>query len=289
MLAAAVVPVMVRPKAELVHRAQQDASARLFELRPAHPRRPPARTARAVKAPISRRSLVQGYTAWGAALALGCEAKGDDARERASFWFSYGGKNREVLERLVARFHDESSQTRIDATFQGDYYEALAKLRTALSARVAPAMSHVVAEVVPYLAEAGVLERLDGYDGAASLDLVPSLAQARTWAGGDQKPLVAVPFNRSTPIMYLNQRLLERAGVQASSHVGASCEARPTRSPSGEGRTSRCGALLVRCLGGSGWRWWRRRGIVVDADGKVTLGGEAGERALSLWQIAGAP
>src|SRR5260221_8724256 len=129
-------------------------------------------------------------------------------RQRVAFWYSYGGKNREVLEKLVHRFNREEGSTWIDATFQGDYFEALAKLRTSIAARAAPAMSHVVAEVVPYLAEAGALEPLGGYEGASSLDLLPGLDQAGTFAGGATHPLVAVPFNRSTPIMYMNAELL---------------------------------------------------------------------------------
>ena len=134
-------------------------------------------------------------------------------RQRASFWYAYGGKNREVLERLLGRFHRESTSSFIDATFQGDYFEALAKLRTAIAARAAPAMSHVVGEVVPYLAEAGVLEPLDGYEGARGSISCPRSRSRKTYVGGDKRPLVAVPFNRSTPIMYVNKSMLERAGV----------------------------------------------------------------------------
>src|SRR5260221_13386846 len=156
---------------------------------------------------VSRRSLVLGSVPFGLG---GCPSL-DDARgrQRATFWYAYGGKNREVLERLLGRFHRESGSSFIDATFQGDYFEALAKLRTSIAARAAPAMSHVVAEVVPYLAEAGVLEPLGGYEGASSLDLLPGLDQAGTFAGGATHPLVAVPFNRSTPIMYMNAELLD--------------------------------------------------------------------------------
>src|SRR4051794_2168060 len=160
---------------------------------------------------LSRRSLVLGSLPLGLA---GCPLPGDARdRQRASFWYAYGGKNREVLQRMLGRFHAESTSTFIDATFQGDYFEALAKLRTAIAARAAPAMSHVVGEVVPYLAEAGVLEPLDGYEGASALDLLPAVAQSKSYVDGEKKPLLAIPFNRSTPITYLNMAMLERAGV----------------------------------------------------------------------------
>ena len=52
--------------------------------------------------------------------------------------------------------------------YQGDYFEALAKLRTAHRARRAPTLTHVVGEVLPYLAEAGVLEPLEEFEGEAA-------------------------------------------------------------------------------------------------------------------------
>ena len=77
---------------------------------------------------------------------------GDDRRAagriEASLWFSYGGKNREVLLSLIDRFHAEQDRYFIRATYQGDYFEALAKLRTAIAARAAPAVTHVVGEVL---------------------------------------------------------------------------------------------------------------------------------------------
>jgi sn-glycerol 3-phosphate transport system substrate-binding protein len=229
----------------------------------------------------SRRSIVVGS----ASLAcLGACRTWDDpgaGRSRAALWYSYGGKNREVLERLVARFHREQSATWIDATFQGDYFEALAKLRTSIAARTAPALSHVVAEVVPYLAEAGVLEPLDGYEGARSLDLLPGLAQEGTYRGGAERPLVAIPFNRSTPIMYMNGDMLESAGL---------------RPPENWDELRAAARRLTRRADGvwgfecpvSWWFWvalvGAAGGTLVDETGLVTLGGDAGVRALDFWQ-----
>jgi sn-glycerol 3-phosphate transport system substrate-binding protein len=230
----------------------------------------------------SRRSIVLASASLAGIAACRSWERESASRTRAALWYSYGGKNREVLERLVARFHREQSSTFIDATFQGDYYEALAKLRTSIAARAAPALSHVVAEVVPYLAEAGVLEPLDGYEGARSLDLLPGLAQERTYDGGGARPLVAIPFNRSTPIMYLNGDLLDAAGI---------------RVPETWDDLRDAAKKLTRRRGDTVWgfecpvSWWfwvalvgAAGGGLVDGAGRVTLGGEAGVRALEFWQ-----
>lgn len=231
---------------------------------------------------ITRRALL------GAAAALafsGCGRRPrDDGRKVATLWYSYGGKNREVLESLVRRFHAEQREVFVEATFQGDYFESLAKLRTALAAHAAPTFSHVVGEVVPYLARADVLEPLDGYDGAGALGLVPALAQAGSYDGGAARPLVAIPFNRSTPILYVNATMLARAGVRVPATWDELAEAARALTVRRGGETSVWGYecpiswwFWVAMLGAFGGR-------LVDGADVPTLGGAAGERALELWQ-----
>ncbi len=149
----------------------------------------------------SRRDALRALAGSLAAAAAGpsCAPHTSDGRVEASLWFAYGGKNREVLLDLVSQFHAAQDRYRIHATYQGDYFEALAKLRTSLAARAAPALTHVIGEVLPYLAEAGVLTPLDGFGDDVSVGLVPELAQARGFAGGDTRPLGGLPFKRSTP------------------------------------------------------------------------------------------
>ncbi|HSO00375.1 MAG TPA: extracellular solute-binding protein, partial [Candidatus Nanopelagicales bacterium] len=159
------------------------------------------------------RALAGAMAAAFAGAGAGCDRRAADGRLVASLWFAYGGKNREVLLSLVDRFHLAQGRYRVEAVYQGDYFECLAKLRTAIAARAAPALTHVVGEVVPYLAEAGVLEPLSRFLPAGeSLDLVPSLAQEGTFTGGGDRPLVCLPFNRSTPIAYYNRDLFRALG-----------------------------------------------------------------------------
>ncbi|MGC4088555.1 MAG: hypothetical protein QM756_11795 [Polyangiaceae bacterium] len=167
---------------------------------------------------LPRRSFLTG----GAAVALGCESDATNGRGRQvlRLWFSYGGKNRAVLERLVAAYNASQRDVLVRAVFQGDYYEALAKLRVALAAKAAPALSHVVGEIVPYLSEAGVLDRFSDYPSTHAADVVPALGQTGSWLGGEHKPLVAQPFNRSTPIAYLNGALFGAAGLSAPAQLG---------------------------------------------------------------------
>jgi sn-glycerol 3-phosphate transport system substrate-binding protein len=186
---------------------------------------------------------------------------------------------------MVARFNGSQTRVWVRATFQGDYFEALAKLRTAIAAGAAPTMSHVVGEVIPYLHEAHVLELLQGYPGAGDLGLVGALAQEGTYLGGANRPLVALPFNRSTPILYANGDLLAKAGVQLPTTWQQLVEAAKALTQRGPG-----GRVLTwgyECP--ISWWFWvaltgQAGGTVVRPDGYPELGGDAGVRALGLWQ-----
>jgi sn-glycerol 3-phosphate transport system substrate-binding protein len=230
------------------------------------------------------RTTLGALGAWGLPA---CAPDRADGRIEASLWFAYGGKNREVLLSLVEQFHAEQSRYRIKATYQGDYFESLAKLRTAIAAGAAPALTHVIIEVIPYLAEAGVLERLDAFAQGEDFGLVPALAQEKAFSGseGAGRPLWALPFNRSTPIAYYNKPLFARLGLAppttwAELRAVAIAAAEKGR----DGEISRWG---FECP--VDWWFWaalvgQAGGAVIEADGTPSLGGEAGVRALSLWQ-----
>lgn len=234
-----------------------------------------------------RRFVTAGAAAAGLALlgpgAAGC--RGGGARRRtASLWFSYGGRNRQVLERMVRRFNASQKSHFIHGVFQGDYYEGLAKLRLGLAARAGPAVSHVIGEVVPYLADADVLEPLAGYPGADAIDVIAQLGQVGSWVGAERRPLVALPFNRSTPVAYLNGELFAQAGLGAPSSWTELREAARALTVRRGGRTERFG---FECP--IGWWFWaalvtQAGGEVVADDGTIVLGGEAGVRALRFWQ-----
>lgn len=241
----------------------------------------------------SRRDVLRAL-AGGIAAALaagpGCarrSARDRDGRLVGSLWFAYGGKNREVLLSLVDRFHAAQPRYRIEAVYQGDYFECLAKLRTAIAARAAPALTHVVGEVVPYLSEAGVLEPLARLMPLADLDLVPSLAQEGTFTaaqGARERPLVCLPFNRSTPIAYYNRGVFRDLGLAPPRTWD---ELRDTA----RALVVRRGAETARWGFACPIDWWfwvalvgQAGGDLIEPGGEVSLGGEAGVRALRFWQ-----
>lgn len=215
----------------------------------------------------------------------GCAQRSSDGRIEASFWFAYGGTNRDVLLSLVEQFHASQSSYRLHAVYQGDYFESLAKLRTAIAAKAAPALTHVVGEVVPYLAEAGVLEPIDTFSHGEDFGLVPELSQAGAFSSGAARPLWALPFNRSTPIAYYNKDLFRELGLTPPSTWSDLLTVARAATQRGAGdAVDRWG---FECP--VDWWFWaalvgQAGGEVIAEDGAPTLGGEAGVRSIELWQ-----
>lgn len=231
---------------------------------------------------MRRRDFLAGATLLGASGLPACTRKTRDARGRVRvrLWYSLGGRNREVLLAIVQRFHETQDEVVVEPVYQGDYFESLAKLRTAVAAKAAPALSHVVAEVVPYLAKTRSLEPLDDYPGMKELGLVPALAQTGAFRGGAARPLVGIPLNRSTPLAYCNGEVFAKAGLAPPTTWAELREVAKALTVPGE----RYGHEVP-----ISWWFWvalvgQAGGAVFDDEGRPTLGGEAGEKALRLWQ-----
>lgn len=156
-------------------------------------------------------------------LTLGCkkeEPKQGDVVE-VTFWFSYGGTNRQVTEAMIKDFNASHPKIKINGTFQGDYFESLAKLRVAARTSSGPVVTHVIGEALPELWEKGLLEDLEPYakgDKGTALDqgdFIPALTQDGYFDYlGKEVPLFALPFNRSTPIVYYNKRMFKDKGLE---------------------------------------------------------------------------
>ena len=98
----------------------------------------------------------------------------------ATFWYSYGGKVRQVTEDMVKKFNSSQTKYRIDGSFQGDYFQALAKIRAAITTKTAPTIFHVIGEAMPDLWQGGMFENLEPYvksTGVKTEEFVKALSQ----------------------------------------------------------------------------------------------------------------
>lgn len=152
-----------------------------------------------------------------AMLLQACGSKGsatkEDGKTVIRFWHSMGGSVGEGLQKLVDKYNAQSDKYVVKAQYQGEYDDALTKLRSASSG------SQVQADIVQvfelgarFMIDSGLITPVqemidkDNYDIS---QLEPNLVAYYTI---DNK-LNSMPFNSSTPLLYYNKDLFEKAGV----------------------------------------------------------------------------
>jgi len=132
-------------------------------------------------------------------------------RVRVVFWSSYGGVNGKAVDKLVAKFNDSQQDVYVEVQFQGSYDDVAQKVAAALVAKQAPDLA-ILSDVTWerfFLNDA--LEPLNGHftDGFGPAVFQPKLfgeyvVKGQSWA---------VPFARSTPILYYNRDAFAKAGL----------------------------------------------------------------------------
>ena len=174
------------------------------------------------------------------------DAKDVDGTE-ISFWHSMGGVNGQAIDTLVEKFNTENEfGITVNAQYQGEYDDSLNKLKSAQIGNMGADLVQVYEIGSRFMIESGWITPMqemidaDGYDMSA---IEPNLAAYYTI---DNK-LYSMPFNSSTPIMYYNKDMFEKAGI---TEVPDSLEA---IEEVGEQLLSKGGAGEVISLGIYGW------------------------------------
>lgn len=125
-------------------------------------------------------------------------------------WSSWNGSPGKVLDELINRFNKSQNDIYAQAQFQGNYFDATAKVTAALRAKAVPDIMAFgqTAWQVFYLNE--TLEELGSYaDDTFTSSFYPTLYNA----GVIKDKLYWISFARSTPIMYYNKDLFAKAGL----------------------------------------------------------------------------
>lgn len=126
------------------------------------------------------------------------------------FWYALGGKNGEYIEKMVKDFNASHKDIVVKPSYQGNYYENHSKVLAAVTAGNQPDVTMVEVGSIGAFADAKVLEDLGPYaNGAEKQKYIPGLLGNSYW----KDKLYAVPFNRSTPLLYVNRDMLKAAGL----------------------------------------------------------------------------
>ncbi|GIO12058.1 ABC transporter substrate-binding protein [Cohnella xylanilytica] len=137
---------------------------------------------------------------------------GTGSKTTVQFWHSLSGKNGEYMDQLIKRFNDSHPNVEVVGTFQGGYDETVTKLQQGLASNTAPDMSMLERAYVQMFADSDVLEDLTPYLASSGLSADDFTAGLMGHSIFDDK-LVALPLNRSTPILHINKTLLDEKGL----------------------------------------------------------------------------
>ena len=130
-----------------------------------------------------------------------------------SFWHSMGGVNGQAIDTLVKKFNDENEYgITVKAQYQGEYDYSLNKLKSAQIGNMGADLVQVYEIGSRFMIESGWITPMQQMIDADSYDLSqiePNLAAYYTI----DNQLYSMPFNSSTPIMYYNKEMFEKAGI----------------------------------------------------------------------------
>lgn len=181
---------------------------------------------------LSRRQFVGAGLAGAAGLAAaglaGCSGdSGTSSSSSAStassdgtielkFWYSWTDKIKENNEERVQEFNDSVGKEKgihVTAEYQGSYDDLNSKLKTAFAANEEPDVSVMVINSTQAFADGGMIQPIADLIADDDLNDFWSGLMENCYASNE---LYGVPYLRSTPVLYYNKTLFEKAGVDAS-------------------------------------------------------------------------
>ena len=148
----------------------------------------------------------------GAALALTCTSALAKPVS-IELWHNQSGDDEQALMGLIEVFNEQNSDISVSAINNGNYASIITKLQASIPARRNPELA--VLEVTQYgvFAEAGVLTDLNPYyqqNETLSEELQPFALEIGNYKDGNY----ILPFNASTPLLYVNKKLMRDAGYE---------------------------------------------------------------------------
>lgn len=164
-----------------------------------------------------------------------------------TFWHSMGGVNGEAIDYLVNKFNTENTEgITVDAQYQGSYDDAINKLRSAQIGNMGADLVQIYDIGTRFMIESGwitPMQDLINADGWDMSQIEPNIAAYYTV----EDQLYSMPFNSSTPILYYNKAIFDKAGITEIPTSFSEMEA------IGEELLGKGGAGEVISLGIYGW------------------------------------
>ncbi|MEY8352135.1 ABC transporter substrate-binding protein [Lachnospiraceae bacterium 54-53] len=141
------------------------------------------------------------------------QASGGAEGAAITFWHSMGGVNGEAIDTLVDKFNKENtSGIKVEAQYQGSYDDAINKLKSAQIGNMGADLVQIYDIGTRFMIDSGWVVPMQELIDADQWDLSqiePNIAAYYTVGG----TLYSMPFNSSTPILYYNKDVFDKAGI----------------------------------------------------------------------------
>jgi len=141
------------------------------------------------------------------------------AAAEIEFWHAFTGRLAELLDEQVASFNDSQDAHSVVATPKGNYSEALNAGIAAFRAGEQPTILQVFeVGTATMMNAAGAIKPVYEVMADAEVDFDPSIYLAAV-AGYYTTPdgeMLSLPYNSSTPVLYMNLDALKEAGVDTA-------------------------------------------------------------------------
>ncbi|XTZ14804.1 ABC transporter substrate-binding protein [Micromonospora echinospora] len=178
----------------------------------------PRRTGAVILALLTTAALVAGCGAdSGGEASDALDAPGAEALENADgkttveFWHSMKGANATAVDKLVADFNAaQGGKVEIKPVYQGSYDETIAKYKASVQQKSTPALVQVYDIGTRFMVDSKQVvpvHRFIEKDKFDAAEIEPNIASYYSVEG----KLWSMPFNTSTPLLYLNKEAFESA------------------------------------------------------------------------------
>lgn len=134
-----------------------------------------------------------------------------------TFWHAMNGPHQEAITRLTDAFNESQDTYFVEEQNQGDYSTLNQSIIAGGASNTLPTMSQLTPGDVPNLANDGLLMPLDdilvsenGFTQEQLDDVYDGFLSSSVY----NEEMYAVPFSKSTRVMYYNQDLLDEYGVE---------------------------------------------------------------------------
>lgn len=130
-----------------------------------------------------------------------------------TFWHSMGGVNGEAVDYLVNKFNEENQEgITVVSEYQGSYDDAINKLKSAQLGNMGADLVQIYDIGTRFMIDSGWIIPMQDLIDKDGYDLSAIEANIAAYYTVDDK-LYSMPFNSSTPILYYNKDMFDKAGI----------------------------------------------------------------------------